>query len=195
MISRKAFWSVTIAMVVLGVASGALVGNNLFAPATPAHAAWKDVFEAPSELAQGVDAIVMAQAVGVEPGRVARSANGEDVLPYQVYEFEVLRGAKGAFRGERVFVERAGGLTSKGEAIVIDVDGGDFELGKPYVLFLKQQEDGPYFYQVNHQGRYHVANGRLLSIAQDDAVASFFDGRPVSEALGLAREYASRPQM
>jgi hypothetical protein len=123
------------------------------------------------------------------------SANGEDVLPYEIYEFEVVRGAKGAGRGERVFVERAGGITPNGETVSLNVDGGAFELGKPYVLFLKQQEDGPNFYQVNHQGRYTVAKGRLWSVAPDDAVGAFFEGRSVNEAFGLVRGYVNRPAM
>ncbi|HYN22883.1 MAG TPA: hypothetical protein VE078_18125 [Thermoanaerobaculia bacterium] len=183
MISRKAFWSIALAVAVVGVGAGMLVAN-VFAPQPSAHAAWKDVFEAPSQLARGVDSIVLAKAVGVEPGRVAYSSDGKDFLSYQVHEFEVIRGVKGAQTGERVFVERAGG-----PGIVLDVDGGEFEMGATYLLFLNKQDDGPYHFQVNHQGRYLVSGNRLYGIDPNDSVSEFFEGKPVSEGLSLVRGY------
>ena len=183
MISRKTFWSVALAVVVVGAASGVLMGN-VFSPAPPAHAAWKDVFEAPSQLARSVDSIVVAKAVGVEPGRVAYSDGDKDFLPYQVYEFEVVNGVKGAQKGERLFVERAGG-----PGLVLDVDGGPFELGASYMLFLNKQDDGPYHFQVNHQGRYLISEKTLYGVDPNDAVISFFEGRPVAEGIGLVRGY------
>lgn len=182
MLSRKVFWSVTIALAVVGAASGALLGNAVFNHPTPAsQAAWKEVFDSPSQLARRVDAVVLAKAVGVEPGRVAYSSNREDALPFEVVRFEVIRGLRGAGAGEIVPVERAAGD--------IDVDGGAYEMGATYLLFLKRQEEGPYFYQVNHQGRYLVDQGRLYAAAPEDPVASFFEGRPVAEGLGLVRGY------
>ena len=183
MISRKTFWSVALAVAVVGAASGVLMGNA-FAPAPPSHAAWKDVFEAAPQLSRGVDSIVVAKAVGVEPGRVAYSDNGKDSLPYQVYEFEVVNGVKGAQKGERVFVERAGG-----PGLVIDVDGGPYELGATYMLFLNKQTDGPYHYQVNHQGRYLISSKTLYGVDPSDPVIAFFEGRPLSEGIGLVRGY------
>lgn len=183
MISRKTFWSVALAVAVVGAASGVLMGNA-FAPAPPSHAAWKDVFEAAPQLSRGVDSIVIAKAVAVEPGRVAYSDNGEDVLPFQVFEFEVVNGVKGATNGERIFVERAGA-----PGVIIDVDGGPYELGATYMLFLNRQEDGPYFYQVNHQGRYLISDKTLYGVDPSDPVISFFDGRSVSEGLGIVRGY------
>lgn len=183
MISRKAFWSIALAVAVVGAASGILMGNSL-TPAPSAHAAWKDVFEAAPQLSRSVDSIVVAKAIGVEAGRVAYSDNGEDSLPYQVYEFEVVNGVKGAQKGERVFVERAGG-----PGLVLDVDGGPYELGASYMLFLNKQEDGPYFYQVNHQGRYLISEKTLYGVDPNDQVVSFFEGRPVSEGIGLIRGY------
>lgn len=188
MISRKTFWSVALAIAVVGAASGMLVANSL-APAPSAHAAWKDVFEAPSQLSRSVDSIVVAKAVAVEPGRVAYSDGGKDFLPYQVFEFEVVNGVKGAEKGQRLFVERAGGVGPGGENIVLDVDGGPFELGASYMLFLNKQDDGPYYYQVNHQGRYLISEKTLYGVDPNDQVVSFFEGRPVSEGIGLIRGY------
>jgi hypothetical protein len=183
MISRKAFWSIALAVAVMGAGAGILVGNA-FGPQAPANAAWKEVFEAPSQLARGVDSIVLAKAVGVEPGRVAKSDDGKDFLSHQIYEFEVVRGMKGIASGERVFVERAGG-----PGIVLDVDGGNYEMGATYLLFLNQQGDGPYHFQVNHQGRYLVDRGKLYGVDPTDSVSAFFEGRPLSESLSLVRGY------
>jgi hypothetical protein len=189
MISRKTFWSVALAIAVVGAASGMLVANS-FTSAPPSHAAWKDVFEAAPQLARSVDSIVVAKAVGVEPGRVAYSDNGKDSLPYQVYEFEVINGVKGAQKGERVFVERAGG-----PGLVLDVDGGPFELGASYMLFLNKQDDGPYHYQVNYQGRYLISERTLYGVDPNDPVISFFEGRPVSEGVSLVRGYLRERQV
>jgi hypothetical protein len=182
MFSRKVFWLVTVVLAVVSAASGVLLGNSAFnQPVDSSQAAWKEVFDSPSRLTRGVDAVVLAKAVSVEPGRIAYSSNREDSVPFEVVQFEVIRGLKGANLGERVSVERAAGN--------ITIDGGAYEMGATYLLFLKQQEEGPYFYQVNHQGRYLVDQGRLYAAAPEDSVASFFEGRPVAEGLGLVRGY------
>lgn len=190
MLSRKVFWSVTLVLALVGVTSGALLGNHVTSGPVPAsHAAWKQIFESAPRMAQSVDAVVLAKAVSVTPGRVAMSANGKDGLPFQVYQFEVVRGVKGAHAGETLQIERAGGVAPDGRQVVLDMDGGAFEVGGTYLLFLDRQEDGPYFYQVNAQGRYLVDDNRLWSVDPSDRVAAFFEGRPVQEGLGLLREY------
>lgn len=189
MISRKTFWFVALAVAVVGAASGVLMGNA-FSPAPPSHAAWKDVFEAPEKLSRGVDSIVVAKAVGVEPGRVAFSDNGEDALPYQVYEFEVVTGVKGARKGERVLVERAGA-----PGLVINVDGGPYEIGATYMLFLNKQPDSPYHYQVNHQGRYLISDNTLYGVDPSDRVVSFFEGMPATEGINLVRSHIRQRPM
>jgi hypothetical protein len=186
MISRKLFWSVTSLVTIAGLGLGVLAADGfIHRTETATEAAWKEVYEAPSRLVGGVDAIVLAKAVAVEPGRVAYSDNGEDMLPFEVVEFQVVRGLKGAAGEDRVFVERAGGITPEGPALYVDADGGPFEKGATYLLFLKRQEDGPYYYQVNNQGRFLVDDDRLWAADERDPVARFFEGQTVAEGIGF----------
>lgn len=178
MISRKLFWSLTLVLAVLGFTAGSLVGD--VPEVRRSEAVWKEVFQTPSEMVRNVDSIVLARMIEARAGRVAGSAGG--ALPFEVVEFEVLRGFQGAAEGERILVERAR----------LDFDGGAFEPGAAYLLFLRRQEDGPYFYQANHQGRFLVAGGRLWASAPEDAVAGFFEGRPVSQGLGFVRQALER---
>jgi hypothetical protein len=144
-------------------------------------AVWKEVYKTPDQLIAGVDKIVLAEAVGVTPSRVAFSENSEDELPFELVAFRVSNPVKAAKDDETVYVERAVG---------IDVDGGDFETGKSYLLFLKQQEQGPYFYQVNDQGRYNVVGEELKAIGGDetDTVKDFFKNKNVREAIRSVKE-------
>lgn len=197
MISRKLVWTTTLVVAVAGLAGGALIADGLLhREVVTIDAAWKQVFTRPADLVRGADAIVFAKAVAVAPGRVAYSDNGEDALPFQVVEFEVVRGLKGAEGMDRVYVERAGGVDPEGRSVFLDMDGGPFELGQTYMLFLKTQEEGPYFYQVNDQGRYRVAQDRLIAAAPDDPVATRFHNRTVEEGAALVRSHlrAGAPQ-
>jgi hypothetical protein len=198
MLSRKVFWSLTLVLALVSAASGALLGNHLTGDVQyESHAVWKDVFDSAPRLAQGVDTVVLAKAVSVVPGRIALSADGKDGLPFQVYQFEVVRGMKGAAAGETLQIERAGGVGPDGRQVVLDIDGGPYEIGGTYLLFLNRQEDGPYFYQVNAQGRYLVQDNRLWSVDPRDRVSAVFEGRSVQESLGLVHEYVrdGRPRV
>ncbi|HVG06561.1 MAG TPA: hypothetical protein VNM67_02580 [Thermoanaerobaculia bacterium] len=178
MISRKLFWSLTLVLAVFGFTAGSLVGD--VPEVRRSEAVWKEVFRTPSEMVRNVDSVVLARMIEARPGRVVRSAG--DALPFEVVKLEVLRGFKGAAAGDRVLLERAR----------LDFDGGAFEPGATYLLFLRQQEGGPYFYQVNHQGRFLVVDGRLWASAHEDAVAGFFEGRPVGQALRFVRQVLER---
>lgn len=190
MLSRKVFWSLTLIVALVGATSGVLLGNHVAdGPQYKSHAAWKEVFESAPRLARGVDAVVLARAVSVAPGRVAMSSDGSDGLPFQIYDFEVVRGIKGVAAGQRIQIERAGGVAPDGRQIVLDVDGGAYEMGATYLLFLNRQEDGQFFYQVNSQGRYLVDKDKLWAADPGDHVGAFFEGRTVKEGLSLVREY------
>lgn len=178
MISRKLFWSLTLVLAVFGFTAGSLVGD--VPEVRRSEAVWKEVFRTPSEMVRNVDSIVLGRVIEARAGRVAGSAGGE--LQFEVVELEVVRGFKGAAAGGRVLVERAR----------LDFDGGAFEPGATYLLFLRQQEDGPYFYQVNHQGRFLLVDGRLWASTPEDAVAGFFEGRPVGQGLGFVRQALQR---
>lgn len=153
-------------------------------------AVWKEVYSTPDQLIAGVDAIVLAEAVSVVPSRVARSENSRDELPFELVTFRVSNPIKGAKGDQLVYVERAGGYDSKGQPIIIDMDGGNFEIGKSYLLFLKQQEEGPYFYQVNDQGRYDVSGDELKAVGkiENDPVKEFFKNKNVGEGLRVVEE-------
>ncbi len=153
-------------------------------------AAWKEVYSSPDQMIVGVDAIVLAEAVSVVPSRVARSENGEDELPFELVTFRVSDPIKGAKGEQLVYVERAGGFDSDGQAINLDLDGGNFEIGKSYLLFLKQQEEGAYFYQVNDQGRYDVVGDKLKAVGNDetDKVKDSFKNKTVGEGLRMVKE-------
>ncbi len=157
-------------------------------------AVWKEVYSTPDQLIAGVDAIVLAEAVNITPSRVAYSENSEDELPFELVAFRVSNPIKGAKSEEMVYVERAGGFDSEGQPIVIDFDGGNFEIGKSYLLFLKQQEEGPYFYQVNDQGRYDVVGDDLKAVGNDetDKVKGFFKNKTVDDGLRMVEEKFER---
>ena len=155
-------------------------------------AVWKEVYRHPDEMVKSVDLIVLGQAIDRQPGRVAYSANGEDVLPFEIVAFRVLNNVKGKNGDGIIYVERAGGVDNEGNQVYLDADGGDFEVGNSYLLFLKRQEDGPYYYQLNHQGRYQVEGGRLKGVDKDDEVSSMLHNRPVEEGMRIVRESNDR---
>lgn len=188
--SRKSFWFGTLVVVALGLAVGAAVADRIIhQPVESAEASWKEVYKSPRGLARSVDVIALAQALDVAPGRVAVSDKGEGPMPFQLVEFEILHAVKGAAPGDRFTVERAGGVSPGGRKMVVTADGGEFVPGQAYLLFVKQQPDSPYFYQVNDQGRYHLKGNHLMAVSPDDPVATRLHGATLAE--GLARVEAA----
>jgi hypothetical protein len=190
--TRKTFWTYTVIVALCGLSVSAAVswkrhqeqpGRQL------SSAAWKEKYRSTDELARRVDAIVLAEAVSVSPGRVAFSEGGEDALPFEVVQFRVTDGIKGFKSGDQVLIERAGGTDNEGHAVHVDIDGGEFEVGATYLLFLKRQEEGPYYYQVNDQGRFQVEGGRLRAVT-DDEVTAELRGRPVREVVEAVKQKA-----
>jgi len=152
---------------------------------TKGAAAWKQVYSTADGLIDGVDTIVMAEAVSILPSRIAVSDGSRDELPFELVAFRVSSPFKDASKDGLIYVERVGGLDSKGRPINIDYDGGSFAIGKSYLLFLKRQEDGPFYYQVNDQGRYDVIDNELIPVGETegDEVKEFFKSRTSNEAL------------
>lgn len=185
MISRKLFWSLTLVLAVFGFTAGSLVGHDE-APVRNSEAVWKEVFRTPSEMIRNVDAIVLARVAEARPGRVAGPSKAGDALVFDRVELDVLRGFKRAASEERVFVERVGGSAAR-----LEFDGGPFEPGATYLLFLRKQGNGVY-HQVNHQGRFLVVNDRLWASAPEDRVARAFEGRQVGQGLGFIRKTLER---
>ncbi|HEX6903861.1 MAG TPA: hypothetical protein VF789_29390 [Thermoanaerobaculia bacterium] len=188
--SSKLFWVVSLVLAIAGFTGGSLISHETSTEA--GKAVWKEVYASPAEMAARVDAIVLARVTGTRQGRVVWSENGEDALPFQIVELEVLQGIKGAAKAERISLERVGGTAPDGRALDLSYDGGAFEPGATYLLFLKRQEDGPHFYQVNHQGRYLVAGDRLWAADPEDSVAKAFEGAPVARVVGELRRSSTR---
>lgn len=192
MIKRRTFLTLTLLIASTALVASTYVGwqahGNRPTASRIVQAAWKHTFESVSRMAGGVDAIVLAEAVQVRPGRIAYSDNGEDALPFEEVVFRVARGLKGAQPGSELVVERAGGRDLDDHVILLDADGGPFTLGRTYLLFLMRQEDGPNFYQVNDQARFDVEDGRLRAASPDGPVASFLHGRNLAEALGVVED-------
>lgn len=188
MISRRLFWIASLALAAAGLVTGTLSARFLHQPHWTSRAAWKEVYRAPRQLVRGVDAIAVATAVEARPGRTATSENGEDVLRFELVDFDVVRGLKGVETSDRITLERA--AASEG-GVFLDYDGGPFEIGQTYLLFLKRQGEGDTFYQVNDQGRYRLANDRLEAAEPDDQVAAHFHDRTLKEGLVLIREALS----
>lgn len=188
--SKKTFWITTLAFVTLGLLAGVTVADLMIHQSVEsAEAMWKQNFDTPRALARSVDAVVLAQALDSRPGRVATSDKGEGPLPFQLVDFEVVHGLRGADVGERITVERAGGVDPTGSRVAISADGGEFAHGEVYLLFLKKQDGTPFYYQVNHQGRYHLNGDHFLAAFPDDRVATQLHG--VTLEQGLARVEAS----
>lgn len=151
-------------------------------------ASWKHHFKQVKDMVKNADAVVIARADSVAPGRVAYSSNGEDSLAFEVVNFTVVDGLKGAKGGSTVSVERVS--SSQGDTTVyFGFDGGNFEMGGTYLLFLKKQEDGgPFYYQINDQGRFHEEGGHLRAVEPGDPVAAVFHGRSMRDAKAIVRE-------
>lgn len=192
---RKNFLILTIFVALCGLSASAMFGlkrhqdEKAQKPSRSKSAAvWKEVYQNPEEMVKRVDRIVLAQAIDRTPGRIAYSSNGEDVLPFEIVTFQVVNNIKGKKGDGIIYVERVGGVDHEGNQVYLDADGGDFEVGNSYLLFLKRQEDGPYYYQVNDQGRYQVEGGRFKAVDKNDPVSVFFQDRPVEEGLQMVIE-------
>ena len=190
--TRKTFWTYTLIVALCGLSVSAAVGwrrhQQPAADGTRTAASWKHHFKDAKELVKSADAVVVARADSVAPGRVAYSSDGQDSLAFEVVNFTVVDGLKGEKDGSAISVERVSS-TQGGDVAYFNFDGGNYEVGGTSLLFLKQQEDGgPYYYQINDQGRFHEEGGQLRAVEPGDPVAALFHGRSVKEAKALVKE-------
>ena len=189
--TRKTFLTYTVIVALCGLSLSAAFGWQRHGrPAEASFAAsWKQHFKDAKELVKGSDAVVVARADSVAPGRVAYSSDGQDSLAFEVVSFTVVDGLKGERDGSAVSLERVSSTTPDGNVAYFDFDGGNFEVGGTYLLFLKKQEDGgPYYYQINDQGRFRDEGGQLRAVEPGDPVAALFHGRSLKEGKALVRE-------
>lgn len=184
MITRKLFLAGAAVAGAIGLAASLAAGHLAWHGTQPAsYAAWKNTFGSTRAMARGVDVVALVRAGATSEGRVAVSEDGSDTLPFETTTFTVERGVKGASAGDVLVVERAGGSGPDGAPVYIDADGGGFEPGARYLLFLNRQEEGPYHYQVNDEGRFSVEAGRLRAVNAGGAAAASLHGRGVDEAM------------
>lgn len=148
-----------------------------------ARAQWVEVFRTPMGLIAGADLIVVARHVSAQPGRVVGS------VPYTMNGFQIEETIKGMHDGPALLVEQTGGRA--GEHIVSIDDGGPFEEGRSYLLFLKSQGNGV-FYQINHQARYEIDGDRMVGVDPTDAVVAAFHNRGSDSVVGFVRDRADR---
>lgn len=67
-----------------------------------------------------------------------------------------MQGLKGMVTRERFLLDRVGGIDAQCDSVQVDMNGGAFQSGDTYLLFLKRQEEGPYYFQVNDQVRFYI---------------------------------------
>lgn len=174
---------------VAGVVTALVVGY--FASEQPktlhARVQWERVYRTPVGLIADADLIVEAKHVAAEPGRAA--GEGEDATPFTNNTFAVESVLKGEFHDTDLVVEQTGGMMPDG--VLMDVnDGGPFEPGESYLLFLKEQGNGMYFV-INHQARYQINADVLQGVDPTDDVVAELHGqrlRTIREPIrGLVR--------
>jgi hypothetical protein len=145
----------------LGVLIALALGHFLIAkpPTTRTlQAQWKDVYRTPGGLVAGADLIVIADHMRAEPGRVV--GEGEDATLFTNNTFVVESTLKGVHEELTLKLEQTGGIAADGQVFNIN-DGGPYEPGSRYLLFLKSTGDGSY-YLISHQARYRIDEGEVL---------------------------------
>jgi hypothetical protein len=155
------------------------------APQPLTRAAWKDIYETPDALIDGVDAIVVARHERSALGRTVESDNETEALPFVLQTFTVERVLKGALSdGVEIDIEQTGEFVADGRVTGIDSDGGDYVPGDRYLLFLMAQPGTGVYYVVSYQGRYNVVSGNLFGVHAHDPVAEMLSHQPLDAVTG-----------
>ena len=182
MITRRTFFMVSAVVATFALSASAFVGWTQHNPdrrMVKAH--WEFNPTSLAQMAAHSDAIVVARAESSSAGRTACDDSGYDCLQFENVAFSTLRPLKGdvggTFELERV-------AASSDEAIFFDGDGGEYEAGRTYLLFLDRGEPGN-FILSSDQGRFDVTNGRLHAVAREGGAASVLHGRSLDGALRL----------
>ena len=182
---KLTIWSLAFAA---GVATALIAGHFAIKKPARLHAAahWRDIYRTPSGLVAGADLIVEARHVAAAAGRIV--GEGEDATPFTDNTFAVLDVLKGELSSDTVVVEQTGGLLPDG--VILDInDGGPYEAGSTYLLFLREGEDGKY-YVINHQARYRIRDGYLEGVDPTDRVVAALHGWPMDSWRGPVRDRA-----
>jgi hypothetical protein len=136
-----------------------------------AQALWVYQASTAAQMAQDVEAVVLARHRAVRPGRTVLSSRGEAPLAFELNEFVVVRAFKGMSTGERFTLERVATQQLR-HSVPFDADGGAYARGQQYFLFLGSQPNTGFYILVNDQARYALGvDGRLQGIRHDAAAA------------------------
>lgn len=198
--TKKRFFSAAAVVSVLALTSSLGVGSVLGVDGGQVNsgatrgtqASWVYKTTDPVRMARDVDAIVVATWVGVSPGRVAYSSNGEDALAFELNDFTVEEVIKGKGVAGAVIIERVAS-DQGGRMAVFDHDGGHFVPGTRYLLFLKKQPQTSFFIQINDEGRYVIdGRGRLRSPGSG-MVADTFRGRSLADVRAFFQRALRTP--
>jgi hypothetical protein len=174
---------------------GLLLGPALRPPADDlvGQATWKDVYNTTEQMTQAVDAVALVTARGTEPGRVAESDSPEGTSVHYVLNHftvdQVLKGALSA--GGALTVEQTAEMHAGDQVVGVDGDGGPYEAGRQYLVFLNRQPDTGLWYVVSYQGRYDVQNDRLVGVVGHDDVVLDLHLAPLGDALARLSGYAA----
>lgn len=189
MITKRTFLAVSAAVALLGLSSSAVLVWHGHDRGPRTQAAW--LFRAANlpQLCQRADAIVLATAGESQFSRLATSDDGDDTLPFEMTTFQVVQSLRGPQVGEKIYVERTGGWDPVDQTqVVIDADGGAYERGMTYLLFLMQDPTGAYYVQLNDQARYSLQGSKLEAVEHHDPVSELLHGQPLERGLALVRK-------
>ncbi len=150
-----------------------------------ARAQWTDVYETSGGLIAGADLIVEVELLNAAPGRTV--GEGWSATPFTNNRFRIVETLKGAHHGQVLTVEQTGGALDSGVIMNID-DGGPFEKGVRYLLFLKNKGEGDgMYYQINHQARYKIYADMLEGVDPEDPVVKEFHWQRMKDSRDLIK--------
>jgi len=189
---KSTFSLAAAAIVLLALASEQAVTRTFDAsPAPPRHlAVWAYHPEDPAQMARDVDAVAVATMVDVRPGRVVYASNDLGNVSFELDEFVVEQSVKGPGAGEALTVERTGGQPGE---LIPDYDGGGYDKGRRYLLFLRKQSSTPLYYLVHPQGRYVVGDDGLVTTTAEGPVAALLSGQPLKDVIALLQAAVGKP--
>lgn len=144
-----------------------------------ARAFWHDRPRSVGDALQRADAVVLARATGVVPGRdlvvpVTGLDRGEDRIPTERVAFEVSKVLSGS-------IGSSFNLFHTGNSDFEVEEAPAFEVGGESVLFLQRRSDGAYIV-IAPEGRYDVKDGRLEPAAEV-GFATFLKGASVDALM------------
>lgn len=139
------------------------------------------------EMIKVADIVAVGTALRVSPGRVVPIDDSDTVnlsLAFQLVDLVVDEIVKGDALTV-ITLERLDDAQN-GRPVTSHHDGGPFAAGSRHLLFLKKQDDTPYYYLVNDEARFAVtSDGRLENTAAEGAVVDRLRGLSLTVATNV----------